>query len=87
MKQPGAYGAQPRHQALPRSLLQPLTETSDVVLPAGVILLPLRVQTLNLKGAITTEVRLFDHVLRSVSHANSEQVLQLMLNVNTVLNF
>lgn len=64
MQQPVADGAQARHQALPGGLLQPLTQTSDVVLPAGVIFLPLRIQTLYLKGGETAmKVRASDHGL------------------------
>lgn len=48
MKQPGADRAQPSGQTLPRGLLQPLTQASDIVLPAGIVLLPLRIQTLDL---------------------------------------
>lgn len=49
MKQPSADRAQSRHQTLPIGLLQPLAQTSDIILSAGIILLPLRIQTLYLK--------------------------------------
>lgn len=49
VEQPRTHRAQCRDQALLGTLLQPQAQASDVVLPAGVVLLPLSVQALNLR--------------------------------------